>query len=144
MAKKSTSKAEKTVNETKKKASSANSSSKSSGKKATAKKPPAVKKNPKVTTEYENPISSSITGGILCLFLFVLFVLILFKSDGALIQVTKSIILGFVGEAGLLFFTPVFLYVSVINLFGRKTAVRMRSICAISFALFCGAVYHLI
>ena len=144
MAKKSTSKAEKTVNETKKKASSANSSSKSSGKKASAKKPPAVKKNPKVTTEYEYPISSSITGGILCLFLFVLFVLILFKSDGALIQVTKSIVLGFVGEAGLLFFTPVFLYVSVINLFGRKMAVRMRSACAISFALFCGAIYHLI
>ena len=144
MAKKGASKAEQTVNETKKKASSAKSSSKSSGKKTSSKKPPAVKKNPKVTTEYENPISSSITGGILSLFLFVLFVLILFKSDGALIHVTKSIVLGFVGEAGLLFFTPVFLYISVINLFGRKVSVRMRSICAICFALFCGAIYHLI
>ena len=144
MAKKSTSKAEQTVNETKKKAAAAKTSSKSSGKKASAKKPPAAKKNPKVTTEYENPISSGVTGGILCLFLFVLFVLILFKSDGALIQVTKSIVLGFVGEAGLLFFTPVFLYVSVINLFGRKVAVRMRSACAVAFALFCGAIYHLI
>ena len=144
MAKKGTSKAEKTVNETKKKASASKTSSKSAGKNTSAKKAPAVKKNPKVTTEYDNPISSSITGGILCLFLFVLFVLILFKSDGALIQVTKSIVLGFVGEAGLLFFTPVFLYVSVINLFGRKVAVRMRSACAISFALFCGAIYHLI
>ena len=133
MAKKAASKAEQTVNETKKKASSAKSSSKSSGKKTSSKKPPAVKKNPKVTTEYENPISSSITGGILSLFLFVLFVLILFKSDGALIHVTKSIVLGFVGEAGLLFFTPVFLYISVINLFGRKVSVRMRSICAICF-----------
>ena len=74
MAKKGASKAEQTVNETKKKASSAKSSSKSSGKKPAAKKPPAVKKNPKVSTEYENPISSGITGGILCLFLFVLFV----------------------------------------------------------------------
>ena len=144
MAKKGTSKAEKTVNETKKKASASKTSSKSAGKNTSAKKAPAVKKNPKVTTEYDNPISSSITGGILCLFLFVLFVLILFKSDGALIQVTKSIVLGFVGEAGLLFFTPVFLYVSVINLFGRKVAVRMRSACAIYFALFCGAIYHLI
>ena len=107
MAKKSASKAEKTVAESKKKASS--SSSKSSGKKAAAKKPPAVKKNPKVSTEYENPVSSGITGGILCLFLFVLFVLILFKSEGALLMVTKSIVLGFLGEAGLLFFTPVFL-----------------------------------
>ena len=73
MAKKGTSKAEKTVNETKKKASSANTTSKSSGKKAHAKKAPAVKKNPKVSTEYENPISSSVTGGILCLFLFMAF-----------------------------------------------------------------------
>ena len=142
MAKKSASKAEKTVAESKKKASS--SSSKSSGKKAAAKKPPAVKKNPKVSTEYENPVSSGITGGILCLFLFVLFVLILFKSDGALLMVTKSIVLGFLGEAGLLFFTPVFLYVAVINLFGRKNAVKMRSICAVLFAFLCGVIYHLI
>ena len=79
MAKKAASKAEKTVQDNKKKASAASSSSKSSGKKAAAKKPPAVKKNPKVSTEYENPITSSITGGILSLFLFILFVLILFK-----------------------------------------------------------------
>ena len=144
MAKKSASKAEKTVEDTRKKASSATGSSKSSGKKPAAKKPPAVKKNPKVSTEYENPISSGITGGILCLFLFVLFVLILFKSDGALLLVTKSIVLGFIGEAGLLFFTPVFLYIAVINLFGRKNAVKMRSICAALFAFLCGVIYHLI
>ena len=144
MAKKSASKAEKTVEDTRKKASSATGSSKSSGKKPAAKKPPAVKKNPKVSTEYENPISSGITGGILCLFLFVLFVLILFKSDGALLLVTKSIVLGFIGEAGLLFFTPVFLYIAVINLFGRKNAVKMRSVCAALFAFLCGVIYHLI
>ena len=144
MAKKSTSKAEKTVQETQKKASSAKASSKSSGKKQAAKKPPAVKKNPKVSTEYENPISSSITGGILCMFLFVLCVLILFRAEGALLLVTKSVVLGFLGEAGLLFFTPVFLYVSVINLFGRKTAVKMRSTCAMAFAFLCGMIYHLI
>ena len=144
MAKKAASKAEKTVQDNKKKASAASSSSKSSGKKTAAKKPPAVKKNPKVSTEYENPITSSITGGIFSLFLFILFVLILFKSDGALILVTKSIVLGFIGEAGLLFFTPVFLYVAVINLFGRKIAVKMRTICAILFAFLCGMIYHLI
>ena len=144
MAKKSTSKAEKTVQDSKKKASAASSSSKSSTKKSAAKKPPAAKKNPKVSTEYENPISSGITGGIICLFLFILFVLILFKSEGALLMVAKSIVLGFIGEAGLLFFTPVFLYIACINLFGRKTAVKLRSICAVLFALFCGVIYHLI
>ncbi len=144
MAKKTTSKAEKTVQESKKKASAANSSSKSTTKKQTAKKPPAVKKNPKVSTEYENPISSGVTAGIICLFLFVLFVLILLKSEGALLMVAKSIILGFIGEAGLLFFTPVFLYIACINLFGRKMAVRMRSICAVLFAFSCGVIYHLI
>jgi len=144
MAKKSSSKAEKTVKDAKKKASAASTTSKSADKKVSEKKPPAVKKNPKVSTEYDNPISSGITGGIICLFLFVLFVLMLFKSDGALIQVTKSIVLGFIGEAGLLFFTPVFLYVGIINLFGRKIAVKMRSVCAVFFALFCGMMYHLI
>ena len=144
MAKKSATKAEKTVNETQKKASAAKNSAKSSGKKSAAKKPPAVKKNPKVSTEYENPISSGVTGGIICLFLFILFVLLLFKTDGALLQVTKSIVLGFIGEAGLLFFTPVFLYIAFINLFGRKMAVKMRSICAALFAFLCGVIYHLI
>ena len=72
MAKKSTSKAEKTVESSKKKASAA-ASQKSSGKKPAAKKPPAAKNNPKVSTEYENPISNGVTGGIVCLFLFVLF-----------------------------------------------------------------------
>ena len=144
MAKKSTSKAEKTVQDSKKKASAATASSKSSGKKPAAKKPPAVKKNPKVSTEYENPISSGVTGGIICLLLFVIFVLILFKSEGALLMVAKSIVLGFIGEAGLLFFTPIFLYVAVINLFGRKTAVKMRSVCAVVFAFLCGVIYHLI
>ena len=145
MAKKSTSKAEKTVENSKKKAAAASKApAKSSGKKAAAKKPPAVKNNPKVSTEYENPISSGVTGGIVCLFLFVLFVLLLFKTDGALLLVTKSIVLGFLGEAGLLFFTPVFLYVAVINLFGRKNAVKMRSICGFAFAFLCGVLYHLI
>ena len=143
MAKKSTSKAEKTVQDTKKKAS-ASSSSKTTAKKSAAKKPPAAKTNPKVSTEYDNPISSGVTGGIICLFLFVLFVLLLFKTDGALLLVAKSIVLGFIGEAGLLFFTPVFLYIAVINLFGRKTAVKMRSICAALFAFLCGVLYHLI
>ena len=108
MAKKPASKAEKLVQDSKKKASAAGSSSKSSGKKTAAKKPPAAKKNPKVSTEYENPISSGITGGIISLLLFVLFVLILFKSDGALILVTKSIILGFIGIVNVAFFSPKF------------------------------------
>ena len=144
MAKKSASRAEKTVNDTKKKASAANSTSKSSGKKAAAKKPPAAKKNPKISTEYENPISNGVTSGIICVFLFLLFLLILLKPEGALLLVSRSVVLGLIGEAGLLFFTPVFLYVGVINLIGRKTAVRMRSTCAIVFAFLCGAIYHLI
>jgi len=144
MAKKSASKAEKTVNETKKKASAASNASKSTTKKSAAKKPPAAKKKPKVSTEYDNPISNGVTAGIVCLFLFVLFLLLLIKPEGALLLVTKSVVLGLIGEAGLLFFTPVFLYIGVINLFGRKTAVRMRSICAIVFALLCGVIYHLI
>ena len=144
MAKKSASRAEKTVNDTKKKVSAANSTSKSSGKKAAAKKPPAAKKNPKISTEYENPISNGVTSGIICVFLFLLFLLILLKPEGALLLVSRSVVLGLIGEAGLLFFTPVFLYVGVINLIGRKTAVRMRSTCAIVFAFLCGVIYHLI
>ena len=142
MAKKSASRAEKTVEQNKKKASS--SSSSASGKKTAAKKPPAVKKNPKVSTKNENPAVSSVSFGIIFLFLFVLFLLILFKPEGALLTFVKSIVLGLLGETGLLFFTPVCLYIAAINLFGRKNAVKMRSICAILFVFFCGVIYHLI
>ena len=145
MAKKTASKAEKMVSDTKKKTSAANSTSKSSSKKSAAKKAPApAKRAPKVKTEYENPIPTSVLAAIISILLFILFLVISVNPEGALLLVVKSVILGLIGQAGFYFSIPALLYLFVINTFGRKTAVRMRSICTIVFVFLCGVIYHLI
>lgn len=136
--KKQTTKAEKMVSETKKKVSTSGTSAKPK------KKPAPAKKNPKVKTEYENPISSSFITAFLSIALFVLFVIIAINPDGVLLKFIQSIILGLIGQAGFYFAIPCFLYLFVIHTFGRKTSVRMRSACVVGFAFLCGMLFHLI
>ena len=138
--KKTSSQAEKIVTDTKRKAPP----SKSNSKKKLPKKAVNSKKQPKVATEYENPISSSLVTALISFCLFVLFVLICVKPEGALLMMVRSVVLGLVGRAGFYFLIPALLYLAVINLFGRKIAVRMRSVCAVLFALLCGVIYHLV
>ena len=138
--KKTSSQAEKIVTDTKRKAPP----SKSNSKKKPPKKAANSKKQPKVATEYENPVSSGLVTALISFCLFVLFVLICVKPEGALLMVVRSVVLGLVGRAGFYFLIPALLYLAVINLFGRKIAVRMRSVCAVLFALLCGVIYHLV
>ena len=138
--KKPSSQAEKIVTDTKRKAPP----SKSNSKKKPPKKAANSKKAPKVRTEYENPVSSSLVTALISFCLFVLFALICVKPEGALLMVVRSVVLGLVGRAGFYFLIPALLYLSIINLFGRKIAVRMRSVCAVLFALLCGVIYHLV
>lgn len=138
--KKASSQAERIVSDTKRKTPAGNG-------KVSKKKPPkkaANRKNPpKVQTEYENPVSSHAVNALVSTCLFILFVLICVKPEGALLMLVKSVVLGLVGRAGFYFLIPALLYMAVINLFGRKIAVRMRGTCAILFALLCGVIYHL-
>lgn len=138
--KKASSQAEKIVTDTKRKVPPA----KSVSKKKPPKKAAKSKNAPKVGTEYENPISSSAVTALISFCLFLLFVLICVKPEGALLMVVRSVVLGCVGRAGFYFLIPALLYTAVINLFGRKIAVRMRGTCAIAFALLCGVIYHLV
>ena len=138
--KKASSQAEKIVTDTKRKAPP----SKSNSKKKPPKKAANSKTPPKVGTEYENPVSASAVTALISFCLFLLFVLICVKPEGALLMVVKSVVLGLVGRAGFYFLIPALLYLAVINLFGRKMAVRLRSTCAVAFALLCGVIYHLV
>lgn len=142
--KKTSSQAEKRVSGTKKKSSAVNSTSKSTKKTSEKKAPAPAKKTPKVTTEYEKPVSSGALTAIVSLLLFILFVAIVFNSDGALLMVVKSVVLGLIGQAGFYFSIPALFYLFIINAFGRKNAVKMRSRCTVFFVFFCGVTYHLI
>ena len=138
--KKSSSQAERAVNNVKKQVSANPASKKSTPRKT----PKPVKKAPKVRTEYDEPISSGVLTAIICFLLFVLFLMIGIKAEGALLVLVESIILGLLGQAGFFFAIPALLYLTIIHVFGRKTALRMRTVCTIVFVLLCGAIYHLI
>ena len=145
MAKKNPSnQAEKRVSGTKKQSSAGKSTSKTNTKTVSKKAPAPKKKTPKVTTEYEEPISSGAMTAIVSFLLCILLVTAAVNSEGALLMVVKSVVLGLVGQAGFYFAIPALFYLFVINAFGRKNAVRMRSICTVLFVLFCGMLFHLI
>ena len=141
--KKASSQAEKIVTGAKK--STAGTSGSKTTKKSSGKKAPApAKKAPKVNTEYDPPISNSAMAAIVSFLLFVLFLVIAVKPEGALLMVVRSIVMGLMGQAGFYFSIPVLFYLFLLHGFGRKKAVHMRSTCAILFLLFCGMLYHLV
>ncbi len=142
--KKPSSRAEKLVSDTKKQIPPTSATKSAPKKKNTKKSTASSKKTPKAKTEYDNPIPASALVAIFSLLLFILFVVISINPDGALLKVVKSVVLGLIGQAGFYFSIPALLYLFAIHTFGRKTAVRMRSICLVIFVLMCGAIYHLL
>ena len=144
MAQKSgSSRAEKMVSAEKKKTSATGASGKSGSKKTEKKPVPPAKKQPKVKTEYENPVSTHFIIAFFSLVLFILFVIISVNPEGALLQVIKDVVLGLVGQAGFYFSIPALLYLFILQTFARKNASTMRSICICCFAFLCGVIYHL-
>ena len=145
--KKSQSQAEKAVNDARKKSAASGTSTKSKAKtpspKAAAKKSAKAEKKAKVSTEYDSPIPNSAVIAIVCLALFVLFLIIAVNPDGALLKIIQSVIMGLIGQAGFYFAIPGLLYVFMINVFGRKSAVSLRSISTAVFVFLCGSIYHL-
>ena len=141
--KKTTSQAERTVSDAKRKAPNGVSTSKSASKKPPKPAPTSGKKAPKVSTEYENPVSSGFLTAFFSLVLFILFLIISINPEGALLRVVKSIVLGLIGQGGFYFAIPSLLYLFIINTFSRRSRVTMRSICVICFTFLCGAIYHL-
>ena len=136
--KNSTSRAEKMVTEAKKKNPGSGSSSGRSTQNSSRKKSPSVR------TEYESNVPSSAVVSLVSLALFLLFFVISVKPEGALLQILQSVILGLIGQGGFYFSIPVLFYLFVINTFGKKRFVQMKSACSIVFAFACGCIYHLI
>ena len=136
MAAKKQSRAQKAASEAKKKKPAAKS-----GTKSTAGKSPAAKKN--TPEKKEALIPANIVIGVVCLALFVLFLVIAVNPDGELLEFIKSVMLGLIGQVAFWLSIPALLYLFVIHIFSPKTAVRMRSICLISFVLITGCIHHL-
>ena len=107
--------------------------------------PKATSGNRKKTTKAEKAASSgnAVPVSLISIILFAVFAVLSIKPEGAVLKLMRSVILGFLGQAGFYFSIPALLYIFIINTFGRRTAVKMRSICTVVFVLLCGCIFHL-
>ena len=135
MAKKKTKQTQKTVDSTAKKKSAAK------GSKGAAKN--TKSNSPKVRTEYDNRIPMTTVTAIVSFILFALFLVICINPEGLILRAINDLLTGLIGKAGFYFSIPALLYLFIINTFGRKTAVTMRSVCTVAFVFLCGCIYHL-
>ena len=72
----------------------------------------------------------------------VLFAVILFSSEGALLQVVESVIHGFIGRTGFIVSIPALLYLFYIHAFSGKRPVKLRTTCLIVFIFLCFQIIY--
>ena len=116
-----------------KKTTSANQSAK---KKASTAKKTAQKAQE--TERFQMPLR--LTTSIICLGLFIVFLVMFLHPEGALILALKDFLLGIVGEVSFYVAIPGLLYLFIIQAFSGKKPVILRSVCMICFILICGCI----
>ena len=122
------------------KAASSAKSQKSSGKKtatSTASKKSAASK-PK-----ERQIPIRFFSATVFLGLFILFLVLYLKPEGAITKFLADFLLGLFGHVGFIVSIPALLYLFFIHAFSANRPVIMRTICLGSFVLICGCIAHL-
>ena len=137
--KKSSSRAQKAVSDVKHKnpasgASNNNTTKKNSGGKKML--PTAVPEDNRLPIRF---ILAAVSAG-----LFILFLVIGIKPDGALLKLFQSILFGLIGKVGFYFAIPALLYLFVILVSSGKHPVKMRCFSLIGFVLLCGCIFHLV
>ncbi len=142
--KKSSSRAEKAVSNAKKNGTGGAASKSISKKKAASAKKAAEKKPPKVKTEYEQPVPNHYVTAFVSILLCVLFAVMAFNEDGALLRLVKGVVLGLIGQAAFYFSIPALLYLFVIHAFSKRKSLKLRTFCILSFVFLCGSIFHLI
>ncbi len=129
--KKSVSQAERAVTASKKKPAS-----------GTKGKPAEKKADPQAKSE--RVIPARFISATVFIALFIVFLVILFSPEGAIITLLDGLIKGLIGPVGFVVSIPVFLYLFIIHAFSGKRPVIMRSICLGIFVILCGSLGHMI
>jgi len=134
-AKKSNSRALRAVNDTTKKTGNPATTVK---KKEPAEKPGNKAKNPAT----EKPlIPGRALGAVVSLVLFVLFLFMAIKPDGALLKILLSLLTGLVGKVGFYFAIPAMFYLFLILISSKGKPVTMRTTCLILFVMFSSSIH---
>lgn len=115
----------------------------STSKKSRPSKPLPEKKPKNIKTEYE-PATGSTAVALISAVLFILFLVICINPEGKLLEFTKSLVLGLIGQVGFYFSIPAFAYMFFLHVFARNKAPQMRSVCTLLFVFTCGCIFHLI
>ena len=96
------------------------------------------------TSEIQSPIPVRMISALVCLALFIIFLVMFLSPEGALILVLMDFILGLIGKVSFYVAIPALLYLFVIQAFSGKRPVRLRSFCLIGFVLLCGCISQLL
>ncbi len=111
-----------------------NKQSKTAAKKTASKSAPLHK---------ERVIPVRVVTSAIFLGLFILFLVIFLKPEGALVKLVEGVLHGLIGRAGFIVSIPALLYLFIIHAFSGKRPVRMRTACLVLFVLICGCLAHL-
>ena len=111
--------------------------------KSTNNKKNTQKVSNKVQPAAERKVPVRFISSLILLALAILFSVILFASEGALLKLVESVIHGLIGRVGFVISIPVLLYLFFIHAFSGKRPIRFRTACLIIFVLLCSCISHL-
>ena len=96
-----------------------------------------------ISLDMEPAIPVRAITSIICISLFILFLVIFLKPDGTLLRLIRSFLFGMIGKAAFYVSIPALLYLFIIQAFSGKRPVVMRSVCVITFVFIFGCIAHL-
>ena len=137
--KKTSSRAQKAVTDVKRK----NTASSTTNSKTPKKNTPTGQKALPSAVPDDNRLPTRVILAAVSAGLFILFLVIAVKPDGALLKLLQSVLFGLIGKVGFYFSIPALLYMFVILVSAKKNSVKMRCTSLISFVLLCGCIFHL-
>ena len=102
-----------------------------------------VKKNSAQNVTEKQGMPVRVISSLVFLGLFVLFLVIFFAPDGAILTLIAKLYQGLFGRAVMLVSIPAFLYLFLIHAFSGKRPVTMRTVCVFCFLIITGCIAHL-
>ena len=133
--KNTTSRALKAVSEAKKKSGTAAADSKSI--------PNSKKKAPVEIPDEDKKIPGRVVFAVATLILFVVFLVMGVRPEGAVLKFLMQILLGLIGKTAFYFMIPALLYMFIITVSSNGQPIRMRCICLGVFVLLSSCIFHL-
>ena len=85
-----------------------------------------------------------LVSALICLALFVMFLISFFWPDGFFFKTISKLIYGLIGQTGFVASILVLLYISIIHMFSGNRPIKMRTICLAVFVLLCGCFAHIL